>query len=175
MKKYILVILAMMGMLFAYGCNDDNLANEDEILIGKDDAMVLMSERISIKALGGDSTGYYVGEVPAEGVSLNLEVKNYPEWRISSIGIRSSKGVLSFKDDDYTTLYSKFAANQGKNKAYGEQYDGWYKINMNGNSMDIAIPQNTTSDKRTIRLVMTTGDVYAQIYLEQAAHMALGQ
>lgn len=163
MKNIFYIAFAMMSLL-CMSCS-----NNDEDVVGKWQSMNVTSTNVKTEALEGDYEGSYVVNVPKEGSSFNLKVENYSQWWVSSIGIRSSEGDISLKAADYETVYSLFSANQGKKKENLEQYDGWYKMQVSDNNVAISVPENQGTQKRTILLVMTAGDVFSHIYIEQAA------
>ena len=164
MEKTFLLTLALFGLMCMCSCS----SSEDDV-VGKWQAMDVTSAEVETEALGGDYKGSYVINIPKEGLSFDLKVENYSQWWVSSIGIRSSEGDISLKTADYETVYSLFSANQGKKKENLEQYDGWYKIQTADNKVAISVPENQSRQNRTILLVMTAGDAFSHIYIEQAA------
>lgn len=147
--KHILFILFTVLLSFN-SCNSDN--NEDNSdMLGNWKKMSLSAKNADIETK--DSCDYIY--LSADELSFTLQVDNYKEWDICGINTQLTP-TSEFKLAYYP--------NHGKNTFE----ENWYIFSTNSNQMSCTIFKNTSSETRTIKLEMSSGNVFETIYIVQS-------
>lgn len=144
MKQFFLMIFAAI-MSMTSCSSDDNKG----IMDGLGDKMVVSAENVTLDTSKSDAI--YIN-VPAEGISFTLQVNNYDEWWVSTVSVKTAANA------DYRLVKNK--------KVYKKD---WYQVDVNSNKAKCTISENPQSETRSMKLVMTVGDVFQTIYIVQAA------
>lgn len=147
-NRILLAAILSMLMLSACGNDDDGDGND---MVGDWKPMAVSADSVAVK----DSSNAHFIKVPAAGASFTLAVDNYGGWNVSSLSVQPAAGA------DYQLVYR---VNHDTWKAD----TAWYDITVLQNKAKCLIYKNQTSETRTIKLSMTSGDIFADIYIVQS-------
>lgn len=150
MKKSRILLAAILSMLMLNACGNDDDGGEND-MVGEWKAMDISADSVAVK----DSSNAHFVKVPADGASFTLSVDNYDGWYVSSLSVQPAAGAA------YQLVYRI-------NHGTWQPDTAWYDIDVLQNKAKCLIHKNQTSETRTLKLSMASGDIFADIYVVQS-------